>query len=51
MGLRWTGKHEVKPEVCPECEGCGYVPDPVGTDRLVKQCPTCKGTGARREAA
>ena len=41
----WKSKHDLEEDACPECEGSSYVPAPNRRERMVGECPTCKGTG------
>ena len=35
------------PPQCPNCDGEGYIDEPVG--HLFRQCPECEGTGEHVE--
>ena len=41
----WERRHDLAEGACPECQGSSYVPGPMYEERLVDECPKCKGTG------
>jgi DnaJ-class molecular chaperone len=41
----WKSRHELAENACPECQGSTYVPGPMYEERMVDECPECKGTG------
>jgi excinuclease UvrABC ATPase subunit len=50
----WGKPHEIAEGACSECQGSCFVPaDAVDTDRLVRPCEACAGTGksTKRKAA
>jgi DnaJ-class molecular chaperone len=49
----WKRPHELAENACPECQGSAYVPGPMYEERMVDECPKCKGTGkdATKKAA
>jgi DnaJ-class molecular chaperone len=49
----WRRQHDLAEDACPECQGSCYVPTPTNAERIVKECPECKGTGkgATKKAA
>jgi DnaJ-class molecular chaperone len=49
----WERQHDLAEGACPECQGSSYVPGPMYEERMVDECPKCKGTGkaARKKAA
>ena len=53
MHRAWTRRHDLAEDVCAECQGSTYVPGPMYEERMVDECPECKGTGkdATKKAA
>jgi DnaJ-class molecular chaperone len=49
----WKRRHDLAEDACPECQGSTYVPGPMYEERMVDECPKCKGTGkdATKKAA
>lgn len=49
----WKRRHDLAENACSECQGSAYVPGPMYEERMVDECPECKGTGkdARKKAA
>ena len=49
----WKRRHDLAENACPECQGSTYVPGPMYDERMVDECPECKGTGkdATKKAA
>jgi DnaJ-class molecular chaperone len=49
----WKRRHDLAENACPECQGSTYVPGPMYEERMVDECPECKGTGkdATKKAA
>ena len=50
----WGKPHEVAEGACCDCQGSCFVPaDAADTDRLVRPCEACHGTGktTKRKAA
>ncbi len=41
----WRTPHDLAEGACPECQGSSYVPVPIDGERMVEECPECKGTG------
>ena len=53
MHSAWKRQHDLAEDACPECQGSTYVPGPMYEERMVAECPECKGTGkdATKKAA
>ncbi len=53
MQRGWKTRHEVEEGACTECQGSTYVPAYLDHERMVKECPTCEGSGkdAKKKAA
>ena len=53
MYSAWRRQHDLAENACAECQGSSYVPSLVHGERIVDQCPECKGTGkdATKKAA
>ena len=49
----WKTRHDLAENACPECQGSTFVPGPMYEERMVDECPECKGTGkdATKKAA
>ena len=49
----WKRRHDLAENACPECQGSTFVPGPMYEERMVDECPECKGTGkdATKKAA
>ena len=49
----WKRRHDLAEDACSECQGSTYVPGPMYEERMVDECPECKGTGkdATKKAA
>ena len=49
----WKRRHDLAENACPECQGSTFVPGPMYDERMVDECPECKGTGkdATKKAA
>ena len=49
----WKRRHDLAEDACRECQGSTYVPGPMYEERMVDECPECKGTGkeATKKAA
>jgi hypothetical protein len=45
MYSAWRRQHDLAEGACPECQGSTYVPGPMYEERMVDECPQCKGTG------
>ena len=45
MRSAWKRRHDLADGACPECQGSTYVPGPMYEERMVDECPECKGTG------
>ena len=41
----WKRRHDLAEDACPDCQGSTYVPGPMYEERMVDECPKCKGTG------
>jgi DnaJ-class molecular chaperone len=41
----WKRRHDHAEDACPKCQGSTYVPGPMYEERMVDECPECKGTG------
>jgi hypothetical protein len=41
----WKRQHDLADDACRECQGSTYVPGPMYEERMVDECPECKGTG------
>ena len=48
MDSAWKRQHDLTDDACPECQGSTYVPGPMYEERMVHECPACKGTGRDR---
>jgi len=53
MHSAWKRQHDLAEDACSECQGSTYVPGPMYEERMVAECPECKGTGkdATKKAA
>ncbi len=45
MYSAWRRQHDLAENACTECQGSAYVPSVIHGERIVDECPECKGTG------
>ena len=53
MQSTWKTRTDLAEDACRECQGSAYVPASMDHERIVKECPTCEGSGkdANKKAA